>query len=214
MPAALAGLTIASRILQRSLPVSHITLVLASTSPYRRELLRRLGIPFDVAAPGIHEERHAGESARAMVARLAREKAGAVAAQHDSGLVIGSDQCAVLGDTVLGKPGSVERAVSQLAAASGHTVRFLTSVCVHDAATGAVTDALDETAVTFRTLTETEIRRYVEREQPLDCAGSFKAEGLGIALFERIENLDPTALTGLPLIALARLLRAAGLPLP
>ncbi|HEX7048255.1 MAG TPA: nucleoside triphosphate pyrophosphatase [Gammaproteobacteria bacterium] len=194
--------------------MTETTLILASTSPYRRELLQRLGIPFDVAAPGTVESLHSGESPADMVARLAREKAAAVAELRDSGLVIGSDQCAVLGGLVLGKPGSFDRAVSQLAAASGHTVRFLTAVCVHDAATGKIREALDETVVKFRTLDAAEIRRYVDREQPLDCAGSFKSEGLGITLFERIENSDPSALMGLPLIALAGLLRDAGLQLP
>lgn len=189
-------------------------LILASTSPYRRELLSRLGIPFDVAAPGTDETRHPGEDPKAMVARLAREKAAAVATKTRNGLVIGSDQCAVLGGVVLGKPGSHDKAVSQIAAASGHSVRFLTAVCLHDAASGQVREALDETVVKFRKLTEAEIRRYVDREQPLDCAGSFKSEGLGITLFERIENRDPTALMGLPLIALAGLLRDAGLALP
>ncbi|HEX6930230.1 MAG TPA: nucleoside triphosphate pyrophosphatase [Gammaproteobacteria bacterium] len=194
--------------------MANFTLILASTSPYRRELLQRFGLPFDTEAPGTAEHRNPGESPADMVARLAREKAAAVANRHKSGLVIGSDQCAVLGGMVLGKPGSFERAVSQLAAASGHTVRFLTAVCVHDAATGRLHEALDETVVKFRDLDDAEIRRYVEREQPLDCAGSFKSEGLGITLFDRVENRDPTALMGLPLIALAGLLREAGLPLP
>lgn len=189
-------------------------LVLASTSPYRRELLARFGLPFDAVAPGTAEGRAAGEAPAAMVTRLAHEKAAAVAARLESGLVIGSDQCAVLGDMVLGKPGSYENAVSQLAAASGRTVKFLTAVCVLDAASGKRRDALDETLVKFRPLTDAAIRRYVDREQPLDCAGSFKSEGLGIALFEWIENRDPSALMGLPMIALARLLREAGLDLP
>lgn len=189
-------------------------LILASTSLYRRELLSRLGVPFDVAAPGTDETRHPGEDPKAMVARLAREKAAAVATKTGDGLVIGSDQCAVLGGVVLGKPGSYDKAVSQIAAASGHSVRFLTAVCLHDAASGNIREALDETVVKFRKLDDAEIRRYVDREQPLDCAGSFKSEGLGITLFERIENRDPTALMGLPLIALAGLLRDAGLTLP
>lgn len=189
-------------------------LILASTSPYRRELLSRLGVPFDVAAPGTDETRRPGEDPKTMVARLAREKAAAVATKAGSGLVIGSDQCAVLGGVVLGKPGSYDKAVSQIAAASGHSVRFLTAVCLHDAASGQVRESLDETVVKFRRLDDAEIRRYVDREQPLDCAGSFKSEGLGITLFERIENRDPTALMGLPLIALAGLLRESGLALP
>lgn len=194
--------------------MSEFKLILASTSPYRRELLGRLGVPFDAVAPGTDETRHAGEPPADMVARLAREKAAAVAGRFDSALVIGSDQCAVLSGVVLGKPGSYDKAVSQLTAASGKTVRFLTAVCVHDAANNRVREALDETVVRFRTLAEAEIRRYVDREQPLDCAGSFKSEGLGITLFEKIKNRDPSALMGLPLIATANLLRDAGLVLP
>lgn len=194
--------------------MSEFKLILASTSPYRRELLGRLGVPFDAIAPGTDEIRRAGESPADMVTRLAREKAAAVASRLDTGLVIGSDQCAVLSGVVLGKPGSYDKAVSQLMAASGKTVRFLTAVCLHDAASDQVRDALDETVVRFRDLTEAEIRRYVDREQPLDCAGSFKSEGLGITLFEKIDNRDPTALMGLPLIATAGLLREAGVALP
>ena len=149
-----------------------------------------------------------------MVSRLAREKAAAVAAIEQDALVIGSDQCAVLNSVVLGKPGSFDKAVSQIRAASGHSVRFLTAVCLHDARTGQLREALDETVVKFRALSDVEIERYISREMPLDCAGSFKSEGLGITLFERIENQDPTALMGLPLIAVARLLREAGLQLP
>lgn len=189
-------------------------LVLASTSPYRRELLGRLKIPFDAVAPGTEETRQPGEEAAAMVARLARAKAQAVAASMDQGLVLGSDQCAVLAGVILGKPGDYEKAVSQLAAASGKTVRFLTAVCLIDAASGVAREALDETVVRFRRLSEAEIRRYVDREQPLDCAGSFKSESLGITLFEKIDNHDPSALMGLPLIATANLLREAGLQLP
>lgn len=194
--------------------MSEFKLVLASTSPYRRELLQRFGVPFDCVAPQTVEFRRPGERAADMVMRLAREKAAAVAARLDSGLVIGADQCAELQGVVLGKPGSFDAAVSQLAAASGHKVRFLTAACVHDAASGSVSEVLDETIVTFRQLQREEIQRYVDREQPLDCAGSFKSEGLGITLFERIDNRDPTALMGLPLVALAGLLRDAGLQLP
>lgn len=191
-----------------------MSLVLASTSPYRRELLARLAIPFDVASPGVNESRLPGEAAPDMVRRLARAKAEAVARQRREGLVIGSDQAAVLGGLVLGKPGDFEKAVSQLEAASGKTVRFLTAVCVMDAANSRVEEALDETVVRFRTLSRSEIERYVDREQPLDCAGSFKVEGLGISLFERVQNDDPTGLQGLPLISTARLLRSFGVNLP
>jgi len=191
-----------------------MTLVLASTSPYRRELLTRLGIPFDVATPRVDEGRLAGETAEAMVSRLAQAKAEAVARGLGKGLVIGSDQAAVLGGVVLGKPGNYDTAVSQLEAAAGRTVRFLTAVCVVDAATSRQEQALDETLVRFRDLDRAEIERYVEREQPFDCAGSFKVEGLGISLFESVQNNDPTGLQGLPLIATARLLRSFGLQLP
>lgn len=187
-------------------------LILASTSPYRRELLARLGIPFDAAAPGTDETRQPGEEPRAMVARLACAKAAVIAEQHPDAAVIGSDQCAVLKGLVLGKPGSVDRAVSQLEAASGQKVRFLTAVAVQRGT--QVHELVDETVVTFRRLDRAEIERYVERELPLDCAGSFKSEGLGITLFERIENEDPSALMGLPLIGLCRLLREAGFTLP
>ena len=189
-------------------------IILASTSPYRRQLLERLGIDFAQEAPGIDETRHADEAAVEMVMRLAREKAAGVAARHEEGLVIGSDQCAVLDQDILGKPGSEERALQQLRAASGKRVRFLTAVCVVDAASGKAQEHLDETVVTFRELDDDSLRRYIAAEQPLDCAGSFKSEALGITLFERIENEDPSALMGLPLIAVARLLRQAGMQLP
>lgn len=189
-------------------------IILASTSPYRRELLERLGIDFTQEAPETDETRETGESAAGMVMRLARSKAAAVAARHDAGLVIGSDQCAVRDSEILGKPGSRDKALEQLRAASGQRVRFLTAVCVMDAANGKARSHMDETVATFRELDDDALHRYIDAEQPLDCAGSFKSEGLGITLFEKIENEDPTALMGLPLIALARLLREAGLQLP
>lgn len=189
-------------------------LILASSSPYRRELLARLGLPFQHHSPDIDESRHPGESAEDMVRRLAREKAQAVADAFGPGLVLGSDQCAVRGTEILGKPGDTETAVAQLAAASGKEVIFLTAVCVLDASSGVKREDLDETRVRFRELEENEIRRYLARENALDCAGSFKSEGLGITLFEAIENRDPTALMGLPLIATARILREFGYELP
>lgn len=189
-------------------------IILASGSAYRRELLGRLGLDFRVQAADIDETRRAGESAVDMVKRLGREKAEAVAATLPEGLVIGSDQCALRGDEILGKPGDAETAVEQLLAASGKEVTFLTSLCVADAASHVRLEDMDETRVRFRELDEAEIRRYVEREKPLDCAGSFKAEALGITLFEAIDNRDPTALTGLPLIALCRILREFGAELP
>lgn len=190
--------------------------VLASTSRYRRELLARLLRDFAVDAPDVDETPIAGESPLHAAIRLAAAKAHAVATRHPGAIVIGSDQVAELEGRALGKPGSAEAACAQLEACSGKTVRFHTALCVLDTRGGApvVHAAVDCTQVVFRPLDAATISRYVHVEQPLDCAGSFKAEGLGIALFERIENSDPTALIGLPLIALARALRESGLSLP
>lgn len=190
--------------------------VLASTSRYRRELLARLLPDFAVDAPDVDETPIAGESPRDLAIRLASAKAQAVAARHPDAIIIGSDQVAELDGIALGKPGSVEAARAQLAASSGKTLSFHTALCVLDMRNNAAVahSARDCTQVVFRTLDAATIARYVDAEKPLDCAGSFKAEGLGIALFERIESSDPTALIGLPLIALAHLLREAGLPLP
>ena len=187
-------------------------LVLASTSPYRRELLARLGIAFDTARPEVDETPLPGESPTDLACRLAVAKAAAVAAGGDA-WVIGSDQVAELDGAALGKPGSRDRACAQLAAMAGKAVRFHTGVCLAHG-DGRRLQALDTTTVRFRPLTAGEIARYVDAEQPLDCAGSFKSEGLGIALFEAIETRDPSALVGLPLIATARLLREAGFRLP
>ncbi len=188
-------------------------LILASTSPYRRELLTRLGLPFDVVRPEVDETPAATETPVALVRRLATMKASAVARQHADAWVVGSDQVAELDGRPLGKPGIRAAAIEQLTAMSGREVRFLTAVSL--TRTGAPgRDALDTTVVRFRNLTNAEIQRYVDREQPFDCAGSFKSEGLGIALFDAIESDDPTALVGLPLIATARLLREAGFLLP
>jgi 7-methyl-GTP pyrophosphatase len=190
--------------------------VLASTSRYRRELLGRLVADFRVVAPDVDETPRPGEAPAALAARLAEAKALAVARNHPDALVIGSDQVAELDGRPIGKPGTAERARAQLAASSGRTIAFHTAVCLADArvSPARVVGALDRTDVVFRTLSADEIARYVAREHPLDAAGSFKAEGAGIALFERIETTDPTALIGLPLIALARLLRDAGFTLP
>jgi len=191
-------------------------IVLASTSRYRRELLSRLLPEFAVDAPDVAEAPIAGELPHHTAARLASAKAQAVAARHSGAIVIGSDQVAELDGRALGKPGSIEAAREQLAASSGKTVLFHTGLCVVDTRDGAAISrtASDNTQVVFRTLDAATIARYVDIEKPLDCAGSFKVEGLGIALFERVESVDPTALIGLPLIALARLLREAGLRLP
>ena len=190
-----------------------VDLVLASTSRYRRDLLARLTTRFRVLAPEVDETALDGETGAALAVRLAQAKARAIAAQCTNALVIGSDQAAELEGAILGKPGDVERARAQLAAAGGREVIFHTAVCLIDSRRSQAREfaALDSTRVVFRRLEHDEIARYVERERPLDCAGSFKAEALGIALFERIESLDPTALIGLPLIALSRLLREAGI---
>lgn len=187
--------------------------ILASTSAYRASLLRRLLDRFEQASPGTDEDPLPGEAPAARAARLAEAKARAVAATRSGCVVIGSDQVADLDGTVLDKPGTVPAAHKQLATSSGREVVFHTAVCVIDAG-GTASLHIDETRVRFRPLSTEDIERYVDRECPLDCAGSFKCEGLGIALFERIVNEDPTALIGLPLIATSRLLRDAGIALP
>ena len=189
-------------------------LILASTSRYRRDLLQRLGLPFECVAPGADEARLPGEPAAAMAARLARVKAEAVAAQYPAAIVIGSDQVALRGTDVLGKPGTVERCHEQLRASSGHEVVFLTAVHVIDGSAGRTESHVDRTVVKFRELSDAEIDRYIERDNPLDCAGGFKAESLGIALFDRVESIDPTGLTGLPLSWLCGALRRAQVPVP
>jgi septum formation protein len=186
-------------------------LILASTSAYRRALLERLSLPFEAAAPAVDETPLAGESPDQLSARLALAKARAVAAKHPGAVVIGSDQVATTPDgRILGKPGTVERAVEQLQAASGRAVVFLTAVAVVHP-DGSCDTHTDRTVAVFRSLSEAEIRRYVDLDRPLDCAGSFRSEALGAALLERVENLDPTGLIGLPLVWLANALRRAGL---
>jgi len=187
-------------------------LVLASTSAYRAALLERLGLPFRTMAPDVDESPLDGESADDLVARLSRLKAAAGARNEKDALVIGSDQVAVLDEAILGKPGTPERAREQLALLSGRQVRFLTGLCLTDARTGHEQLEVIETPVWFRSLSEAQIADYVARERPLDCAGAFKSEGLGIALFDRLGGPDPNALIGLPLIALCRMLADAGLP--
>lgn len=188
-------------------------LVLASTSPYRRELLARLRLPFDTARPEVDETPHQGESAEALAGRLARLKAAAIASTDAAAWVIGSDQVATFDGRVLGKPGERTNAIAQLQAMSGRDVMFLTAVAL---ARGGDAPMLhvDATRVRFRTLSTAEIERYIDAEQPFDCAGSFKSEGLGTVLFDAIDTCDPSALIGLPLIATARLLRQAGFALP
>jgi septum formation protein len=189
-------------------------LVLGSTSRYRAELLGRLGFVFEQRAPGTPETELPGEIPAARAMQLAIAKATDAGAGLADALVIGSDQVAELDGLLLEKPGSAERAHAQLSACSGRVVSFHTALCVFDTSSGQRRTHLDLTRVHFRHLRSEEISRYIARERPLDCAGSFKCEGLGISLFERIENNDPTALIGLPLIALARLLREAGLEVP
>ncbi len=189
-------------------------LVLGSTSRYRRELLQRLHLAFDVVSPHVDETPLPGETPAAIAQRLALAKAHAVAAQRPEAVVIGSDQVADLAGEPLGKPGTHERAVAQLRRMSGQTVLFQTAVAVVCAATGFERCELAVVRVVFRDLSDDEIERYLRIEQPYDCAGSAKSEGLGIALLDHIDNDDPTALVGLPLIRTARLLRQAGLRLP
>lgn len=189
-------------------------LVLGSTSRYRRELLARLNVAFDVAAPDVDETPQPSEAPSALALRLALAKARAVARQHPAALVIGSDQVADLAGQPLGKPGSHERAVQQLRQMRGQTVIFQTAVAVVCAATGFEQVDLAPVEVKFRPLCDDEIERYLQAEQPYDCAGSAKSEGLGIALLDAIHSDDPTALIGLPLIRTCRMLRAAGLVLP
>lgn len=185
-------------------------LVLASTSAYRRELLARLQLEFQVMAPGVDEQPLAGEAPAAMALRLAEAKARAGAARFPAALVIGSDQVAVLGDRRLDKPGLHQAAAEQLQALSGRTATFHTAVALLNASTGRLQARLVPAHVTFRRLSGAQIEAYLQRERPYDCAGSAKSEGLGIALIERIESDDPTALIGLPLIALVDLLSAEG----
>ena len=189
-------------------------LVLASTSPFRRALLERLRLPFEVAAPQVDESCRPGESPEALVLRLSEAKARAVAASLADALVIGSDQVAVIDDEILGKPGGRERAIGQLVRASGRRVTFLTGLCLVDAASGRAHAVCEPFHVRFRALSPEQITRYVDRERPFDCAGSFKSEGYGITLFQRLEGDDPTALIGLPLIRLVELLGRHGVELP
>ncbi len=185
-------------------------LVLASTSPFRKALLERLDQPFLTARPETDETRRPGETASALVERLSKDKARAVANRFPDALIIGSDQVAVLGDEILGKPGTHEKAIKQLSAASGNEVLFLTGLCLLNTATGRAQVEVVPFTVKFRSLTTRQIDNYLRREQPYNCAGSFKSEGLGIALFETMKGEDPNALVGLPLIRLITLLSNEG----
>ena len=187
-------------------------LVLASTSPYRKELLQRLSLEFTTAAPNVDETHRPGEAAEHLVRRLAEEKARAVAQKFPDALIIGSDQVAVIGAKILTKPGTHENAVSQLQRCSGQSVTFFTGLCLLNASTGQTQIEVIPFRVHFRALNAAQIENYLRREQPYNCAGSFKSEGLGIALFERLEGDDPATLIGLPLIRLTRMLENADMP--
>ncbi|HEY6517729.1 MAG TPA: nucleoside triphosphate pyrophosphatase [Steroidobacteraceae bacterium] len=189
-------------------------LILASTSSYRRSLLERLGIPFVALPPQTPEDTLAGELPPDRAVRLAIAKAHAIASQRPDAVVIGSDQVAAVGSKILDKPGDAARCRAQLTAASGSSARFHTACAVIAPRAGIRMVHIDTTTVFFRSLSVAEIERYVERERPFDCAGGFRAEGLGISLFESIESHDPTALIGLPLIWVACALRRAGFALP
>lgn len=185
-------------------------IILASSSPYRRELLAKLGLTFQWQSPDIDERPSPGESPEALVARLAQEKARAIARTHDDALIIASDQVAVLNGQILGKPGNHANAVKQLNAASGQPVKFLTSLALLNSHSGGIQIEVVPFTVHFRPLTASEIENYLQKEQPYNCAGSFKSEALGIALFDRLEGDDPNTLIGLPLIRLIRMLKNEG----
>ncbi|WP_330959137.1 Maf family protein [Photobacterium sp. 53610] len=185
-------------------------LLLASTSPFRRSLLEKFGLPFSCAAPDIDESPLPGENAEALVKRLAEAKARACRPGHPNHLIIGSDQVCVINGSIVGKPHTTENACTQLMAASGQTVTFYTGLCLYNAANDTAEVICEPFHVHFRELTENEIRQYVLREQPLQCAGSFKSEGLGIALFDRLDGRDPNTLVGLPLITLREMLSRQG----
>jgi septum formation protein len=189
------------------------TVTLASTSPFRKELLQRLGIPFTTAAPDVDETPLANESAEALVRRLSEAKARTIASSH-RGLIIGSDQVAATGSKLLGKPGTHERALEQLRYLSGKQVTFHTGLCLLDTQTDTVQVDVIPFSVKFRRLEDNQIERYLQRDQPYHCAGSFKSEGLGITLFEYMDGVDPTALIGLPLIRLTSMLMQSGIALP
>ncbi|PIF22539.1 MAF protein [Candidatus Pantoea floridensis] len=186
-------------------------LVLASTSPFRQALLAKLGLPFITAAPNSDETPYLNESAPELVQRLALAKAQALAEHYPDSWIIGSDQVCVLNGEIAGKPYTVEQACLQLAAASGNAITFYTGLALIQPQSGKQTVICEPFTVHFRTLSRAEIHAYVEKEMPLQCAGSFKSEGLGICLFERLEGRDPNTLVGLPLIALNEMLRSAGI---
>lgn len=186
-------------------------LLLASSSPYRQQLLQKLQLDFESCAPDIDESRLPNESAYEMVERLAIAKAHKLAGQYPQHLIIGSDQVACLGQEILGKPLEFNRAFTQLSQCRGREVVFLTGLCLHNAATGQTQSSVESYKVKFKDLTDQQITNYLKREEPYDCAGSFKVEGLGISLFDALEGEDPNSLIGLPLIALIRMLNKEGI---
>ena len=190
------------------------TLVLGSTSPFRKELLERFQLKFITDSPNIDETSLKNESPEDYVLRLSLEKAKAVANNHKNALVIGSDQCSILNGAIRGKPGNHENAIQQLTESSGQRVSFLTGLCLYDTSDDSYQLDLVPFHVDFRTLTSTEIESYLKAEEPYSCAGSFKSEGLGTTLFKRLHGDDPTALIGLPLIKLSEMLRNKNISLP
>jgi MAF protein len=192
---------------------SVLPIILASTSPFRRELLGRLNLAFETATPDVDESRRENETAEALVRRLSESKARAIGDLRP-GLIIGSDQVATVDDEILGKPGTHQRAIKQLRRLSGRSVVFLTGLCLLNSVTDELQLDVIPFRVQFRELHNDQIERYLQHDQPYNCAGSFKSEGLGITLFERMEGDDPTALVGLPLIRLTAMLTRAGITLP
>lgn len=189
-------------------------LILASSSPYRRELLARLGLEFECMPANIDESRRASELPKEYVRRLAQEKAAKIAESHAQALVIGSDQCAVLDGEIIGKPGNREAAIQQLSNISGKEIIFLTGLCLCQVSSGWNQHCVEAYSVGFRELSAGEIERYVDAEQPFDCAGSFKSEGYGVSLCRYMRGDDPSTLIGLPLIRVGQYLREFGLALP
>ncbi len=189
-------------------------LILGSTSPFRKELLNKLGLSFTADAPEIDETMHTGERPQALLQRLALEKARAVAEKHTSALVIGSDQVACIDNDILGKPGNRERAIAQLTQAVGKRVSFYTGLCLLNSGSGESQVICEPFHVHFRPLSQVQIEHYLDAEQPYNCAGSFKSEGLGISLFEKLEGDDPNSLIGLPLIRLIAMLEHEGISIP
>ncbi len=191
-----------------------LELVLGSTSPFRRELLEKLGLPFSTAAPDVDESHRKGEPPQILVQRLAEAKARAVTEGYSEALIIGSDQVACVGEQILGKPGNRENAIAQLSAMVGKIITFHTGLCLLNSKTNDAQVLCEPFHVHFRQLSSAQIERYVDKEQPFNCAGSFKSEGLGITLFRKLEGDDPNTLVGLPLIRLVEMLDKEGVVLP